>query len=676
MKKTTILILLLPLLLPIAGSAQSDGQNYNDMPCGTVITPQQLAYMESTERQRQSYRSNDKAPIYIPVQNHVVRRTNGTGGLSVLDLSHIMLTINHYYNTSDIYFYECGPTNYINDDTYYDFSSSQEGALGSANDVNDVINIYYFNSAMSGSNPVCGYSRFPPSADRVIMDNDCALNGSTIVHELGHYFTLYHTHGKTNTGTTKELVNGSNCTFEGDNVCDTPADPNLSGKVSSSCGYTGTGTDANGQAYAPDVSNIMSYSRKACRQTFTPGQYDRVVASIQFDRNYLTCTPTAPNTDFIANTENSCQGMVAFTDLSSSLPSNWNWDFGDGNTSTARNPIHFYKTNGTYTVRLTTSNVSGADSETKTSYITIDLPTEPNVAIADSVCKNEAASLSATAGGTVYWYASDTATSPIGSGSPFMTAPVTESTTFYAANHIPNAVQNAGPASNTFGGGGNISGNQHLIFDALKPFQLQSVTVYSSAAQTRTFELRNFLGLVLQEITLMVGSGQQTVPLNFNVPAGQDMELGISPTSASDFYRNNGGTSYPYTVPGLLNIKNSSSGGGFYYYFYNWKVKEADCVSPRVPVAVNLKNCTVGMEESNLSSLKLYPNPNQGIFSIYHENSTPLRIEISNLVGKVIYEQRINAGSNEINIANQPAGVYYVKMIDNHKMVTKKIVIH
>ena len=75
------------------------------------------------------------------------------------------------------------------------------------------------------------------------MRNSCAYNGSTIIHEFGHYFSLFHTHGPTNSAITTELVDGSNCTTSGDELCDTPADPNLSGNVTN-CLYTGGLFDA------------------------------------------------------------------------------------------------------------------------------------------------------------------------------------------------------------------------------------------------------------------------------------------------------------------------------------------------------------------------------------------------------------------------------------------------
>jgi len=55
----------------------------------------------------------------------------------------------------------------------------------------------------------------------------------------------------------------------------------------------------------------------------------------------------------------------SFTDNSVS-PVTWNWDFGDGNSTSLQNPTYTYATTGTYTVTLITSNDNGCvDTATK-----------------------------------------------------------------------------------------------------------------------------------------------------------------------------------------------------------------------------------------------------------------------------------------------------------------------
>ncbi|MBD3299020.1 MAG: PKD domain-containing protein [candidate division Zixibacteria bacterium] len=88
-----------------------------------------------------------------------------------------------------------------------------------------------------------------------------------------------------------------------------------------------------------------------------------------------TCTETAPVADFSGSpTTGDAPLTVSFTDLSANNPDTWDWDFGDGGTSTAQNPSHEYTVAGTYTVTLTASNCAGSDVVSKTDYITVSEP--------------------------------------------------------------------------------------------------------------------------------------------------------------------------------------------------------------------------------------------------------------------------------------------------------------
>lgn len=62
-------------------------------------------------------------------------------------------------------------------------------------------------------------------------------------------------------------------------------------------------------------------------------------------------------------------GTVNFMDKSSNTPTNWLWDFGDGETSTSQNPSHVFEITGTFKVTLTVENEAGSDVESKTDYI-------------------------------------------------------------------------------------------------------------------------------------------------------------------------------------------------------------------------------------------------------------------------------------------------------------------
>jgi PKD repeat protein len=99
--------------------------------------------------------------------------------------------------------------------------------------------------------------------------------------------------------------------------------------------------------------------------------------------DYITVTCTAPAADFVGSpTSGDAPLTVSFTDQSTGATS-WDWDFGDGGTSTAQNPSHQYTAAGTYTVSLTATNSCGSDTETKTDYITVTEPAQYYMHVGD-----------------------------------------------------------------------------------------------------------------------------------------------------------------------------------------------------------------------------------------------------------------------------------------------------
>jgi len=128
-----------------------------------------------------------------------------------------------------------------------------------------------------------------------------------------------------------------------------------------------------------------STAQNPTHQYSSNGQYtvsltitDEFGSDIMIRNNYITVA-NLPVANFTANdTSAIINQSIIFTDQSTSSGtiSSWQWDFGDGNTSTAQNPSHYYTANGTYTVSLTVTDEFGTDTETKNNYIIVaDLPT-------------------------------------------------------------------------------------------------------------------------------------------------------------------------------------------------------------------------------------------------------------------------------------------------------------
>lgn len=259
-----------------------------DHECGTVVPPgYQTTYTQRVQQVQAG--SMPGGLVIVPVHIHLVRESNGNSALTLQDIQNELDSVNFYYQNAGLIFIECIAAEMIDDDSMYDYESgTDEAYLLNNHHTPNVLNLYFANTVSLNMTYVCGYAWYPGGPDAAFISGTCATNGSTLAHEIGHYMGLMHTQG----GSPFELVDGSNCSIEGDLICDTPADPGLSGLVDTACMYTGTALDANNQPYQPDVTNIMSYSRKVCRTSFTPTQYAMINATYWNDRTYLQCIST------------------------------------------------------------------------------------------------------------------------------------------------------------------------------------------------------------------------------------------------------------------------------------------------------------------------------------------------------------------------------------------------
>jgi PKD repeat protein len=348
--------------------------------CGTTPRTQEVVWMQNAQQQyaaiERDFLQNNRrnSPIqYLPLSIHIVRETNGTGGISLANFQTALDTLNSFYSNANIQFFVCDNITYIDNTGNYNFSKADDITFTATNNIPNLINIYFFNSIINTSGGgLCGYASFPGGNDRIMMTNSCAMNGSTLAHEMGHFLGLYHTHGKSNTGTTDEFVNGSNCTYAGDDICDTDADPNLSGNVDVNCIYTGAGQDLNGAFYTPDPFNIMSYSQKFCRTYFSPMQFARTYMIATMVRNYFVCP--AINADFGADVTYTCSSSLTVNFSDSSIgATGWEWDIdSDGIVDyTGQNVTHTYFSPGDYSVYLKVVGTGGLSSRTKVNLIQV-----------------------------------------------------------------------------------------------------------------------------------------------------------------------------------------------------------------------------------------------------------------------------------------------------------------
>jgi PKD repeat protein len=91
--------------------------------------------------------------------------------------------------------------------------------------------------------------------------------------------------------------------------------------------------------------------------------------------SFVAPPDAAPVANFTASpTSGTAPLTVAFTDASTGNITSWSWTFGDGGTSTTRNPTYTYRAAGTYTVSLQVSGPDGSNTATKSGYIRVSTP--------------------------------------------------------------------------------------------------------------------------------------------------------------------------------------------------------------------------------------------------------------------------------------------------------------
>lgn len=124
-------------------------------------------------------------------------------------------------------------------------------------------------------------------------------------------------------------------------------------------------------------------------------------------------------------------GSVIFTQSSQGTSLNYNWDFGNGNTSTLANPpAQTYPTPGTFTVRLIVTGFCGTDTAFGTVVVN-PIPAAPTVN-GTTICAGNTATLTATAPGPVYqWFNAPVAGTLLQTGATYTTPVLGTTTTYY-----------------------------------------------------------------------------------------------------------------------------------------------------------------------------------------------------------------------------------------------------
>lgn len=197
----------------------------------------------------------------INVKFHIVRKDDGSGNFDSSKIVRILTKLNSALNPHGINLLYAG-YDYI-DNSYLALNTSNSVgslALFTTNYDANALNFYIIIGTSNGNR---GFAHYGGSVAVV----GAYVEKDVPIHEIGHAFGLFHTFEyqfPVFFAPMAETINGSNCSFAGDLVCDTPSDQNSG--------------ISNG--FKPDLTNFMSYYINT--DHFTAGQGSRM-------RNFIDC---------------------------------------------------------------------------------------------------------------------------------------------------------------------------------------------------------------------------------------------------------------------------------------------------------------------------------------------------------------------------------------------------
>lgn len=125
----------------------------------------------------------------------------------------------------------------------------------------------------------------------------------------------------------------------------------------------------------------------------------------------------------------------------------------------------------------------------------------------------------------------------------------------------------------------------------------------------------------------------------------------------------------------ILN-SNDMEGGN---YILNRSIASGACSNgPMIPF--NSSNCsgayTTVAENNNSLPVNIYPNPSEGIFTIWMNEMDrhDIEITVNNLLGQQIYTNRLSMEDRkEVNLSGYSKGVYFLRMESGDKIVVQKL---
>ena len=165
--------------------------------CATTI-PAGVTVEQAQSGDLNLYKRTDFTPP-LRLAIHVVQYSDGTGGISQNNLDQKIIDLRYFFEQALFEFY-IFKVDSIDNDQYASIDNFDEAdELRTINEVASCINVYFV-PLFPGYN---GLSSFSPRIQDPVLQSEQGIiirneaPGTTLPHEMGHFFDLFHTYEKT-----------------------------------------------------------------------------------------------------------------------------------------------------------------------------------------------------------------------------------------------------------------------------------------------------------------------------------------------------------------------------------------------------------------------------------------------------------------------------------------------
>jgi PKD repeat protein len=383
-----------------------------------------------------------------------------------------------------------------------------------------------------------------------------------------------------------------------------------------------------------------------------------------------------PEAEFVSNNQTIClSDSIIFQDQSTNTPNSWNWNFGDGTTSSLQNPTHVYANSGQYQVALTVVNAEGSGSKNRM----VNVNQGPSLSTSEngSICFGDSITLFAQGADEYQW------DNGLGTDSSYIVSP-TEAIVYKVTGNSNGCYETidieievrALPNVNT--------SNNSVICEG------ESTQVFATGADEYFWD--NSLGagashvinpvvtttyLVIGSINGCTDTNQTTVSVNPKPEV--TFELGELDTLC--FYKGvvsiatgtpSGGL---YSGNGVLNESFDPQDAGIGMHDVTYSYVDSNNCAMEVVSQISVQQC-LGVYEGELPLFSIYPNPTNKVLTIERAGSSSYsHLMVLSSSGQVVYDKTAISDPLILSVEGWAKGAYVLVFVNDIGQTIKRQIV-